>query len=198
MINLQETGVIILAAGSSSRLGQPKQLVSFKGKPLLQHMIDQLAAFDFGAKMIVLGAHDTLIKNTIVAEGFELLYHSAWQQGIGSSIRFGTRSILKTQPQLRNLLLLLSDQPLVNTALIRQLLERQTHHESGITACVYGSIIGVPAVFAAPFFADLQQLTGDTGARKIILSHGDQVQMVPFEGGAFDIDRPADLDRLYL
>lgn len=196
MINCSETGVIILAAGSSSRLGSPKQLVSFQGKTLIQKMIDLVEAFPFAEKKLVLGAHSAAISEQIHTKDVQPIWNENWAEGIGSSIRFGLASCLSTSPDLKNLLILLTDQPFVSQNLILQMLELQSQQLSGITACIYEEIIGVPAIFSATFFPDLLNLQGDTGARKIIQQHLNQVKTISFPKGKIDIDEPQDLEKL--
>lgn len=192
----QQIGVILLAAGASRRLGQPKQLVAFQGQPLLQRMIEVVAPFQFGSKFLLLGAYAAPIKRAILAPGWELVENPQWEEGIASSIRLGVEKTLARQPTTEHLLFLLSDQPFVTPSLIQTLVETQLTGDQPITACRYQRGSGVPVVLARNFFPELQALQGDQGARRILKQHPDAIRMITFEKGDFDVDTPEDYERL--
>ena len=167
--NASNTGVIILAAGASKRLGHPKQLVNFLGKPLLQHAIDLCELFGFGSKVLVLGANVGQIKKNISLKGFMLSTNPKWEIGMGESIRVGVNQSLSVQPGLEAILLMVSDQPFQNKLLINEITSRGSR--DSIVAAHYQNSIGVPALFGADFFTDLKTLTGDQGAKKVIAAN---------------------------
>lgn len=94
MIGNRKTGVIILAAGSSSRLGYPKQLVKFKGKPLLQHSIDVVGSLNFDTKILVLGAKAAEIEKQLDLKNFSVVYNDNWEEGMSTSIKLGFLKLL--------------------------------------------------------------------------------------------------------
>lgn len=190
------TGVVILAAGSSSRLGEPKQLVRFQDKPLLQNMIDQSVSLGFGSKIIILGANSETIKKALNPGTFTFVMNENWTEGIASSIRKGVEYSLGLNPGTEHLLFLLSDQPFVSTELLERLLETHRTEKSEITASFYNNDTGVPAVFSKPIFPLLMELGGDHGAKKIMRRFPDKVTPVHFEMGHFDIDTPRDYVKL--
>lgn len=189
-------GVVILAAGSSSRLGEPKQLVRFQDKPLLQNMIDQSVSLGFGSKIIVLGANSETIKKALNPGIFTFVLNENWNEGIASSIRKGVEYSLGLNPGTEHLLFLLSDQPFVSTALLERLLETHRTGNSEITASFYNNDVGVPAVFSKPIFPFLLELDGDQGAKIIMKRFPDKVTPVHFEMGHFDVDTPRDYIKL--
>ncbi|MEQ8471149.1 MAG: nucleotidyltransferase family protein [Marinoscillum sp.] len=196
MNSFNHIGVIILAAGGSSRLGRPKQLVKFEGKSLLQRIINEANQIQFGFRLVVLGWNQDSISSSLDLNGFEKLINENWQGGIGTSIKAGTTHALKMAPGLKHLLFLLSDQPLVTGTIIRLLCDSHLENRVGVTACRYGGNIGVPAIFPKGYFSSLTSLNGDQGAKKIILNNQKDTQFIEFPDGAFDIDTPEDLKKL--
>lgn len=195
MINNQKIGVMILAAGSSSRLGFPKQLVEFEGKNLLQKMIDLAEDFSLDLKVLVLGANADEIKRGIDSKNFKIVLNKEWPEGMSSSIRKG---IIYSEEfeKLDHLLILLSDQPFVNSEKIEQLIQLQLKNNKAVTFSEYEGNIGVPAIFSKEVFSDLKKLTGDQGAKKLIYKENFEYQTLSFEKGNFDVDTKEDVEFL--
>ena len=191
-------GLILLAAGASRRLGSPKQLLPFQNKPLLQHIMQQTRDLPWEAKILVLGAGAERMLSALEIGDFEPALNPDWETGMASSVRTGVERALARRPDLENLLFLVCDQPFVSADLIREM--RQLHARSGkkITACRYGEIVGVPAIFSQTLFPELLLLHGDRGAGLLIKRYPDERAEVSFELGAADIDTPADYDRLLI
>lgn len=189
-------GLILLAAGASRRLGRPKQLLPFQNKPLLQHIMQQTRDLAWDAQILVLGAGAERMLPALEIGDFEPALNPDWETGMASSVRTGVERALAQCPDLENLLFLVCDQPFVSADLIREM--RQQHAQSGkkITACRYGEIVGVPAIFSHALFPELLRLHGDRGAGLLIKRYADDRAEVSFELGATDIDTPADYDRL--
>jgi CTP:molybdopterin cytidylyltransferase MocA len=161
---------IVLAAGSSTRLGMPKQDIVFEGETLIAR-----------AERLARAVADDVIVVTP-----ELNPDAA--EGIASSIRVGVR---RAGPNAR-ILILLCDQPLITIEHLHNLLAI----DAPIVATGYAGIAGVPAVFAPEFVPDLLALRGDRGARAVIEAHRDVTRVVPFEEAAVDIDSADDLRKL--
>lgn len=193
---MKNTGIIILAAGESSRLGRPKQLLEFQDTSLLQRMIDLCAPLEFDTGVIVLGAHADEIQKAIDPGKFSFVMNANWQEGIAGSIRKGVEVSLEMNPELEHLLILLSDQPLVTTALLQNLLKTHSTDTKEITASKYNEDVGVPAVYSKSMFPLLMKLSGDRGAKKLMKRFPGKVATVPFEKGSFDVDTPEDYDAL--
>ncbi len=189
-------GVVILAAGSSSRLGEPKQLIKFKNKPLLQNIIDHSQVLPFGSKVLILGAYQEEIKKNINAGEFRVIINEEWKEGIASSIRKGVTKSLEYTPNLENILFLLSDQPFVTGELIQELVDTHKKNDKVITGCSYNDTIGVPAIFNKDMFQELCTLKGDRGARVLIKKYSDNVAVVSFDRGSVDVDEPNDYRKL--
>jgi molybdenum cofactor cytidylyltransferase len=193
---LSNAGVVILAAGSSSRLGQPKQLMKFKNRPLLQNIIDRSQVFPFGSKVLILGAHHEKIKKNINTGEFKVFINEEWKEGIASSIRKGVRCSLEITPDLEHILFVLSDQPFVTNELLLELMDTHIQQGKTITGCRYNNTIGVPAIFSKHLFQELSLLEGDSGAKVLIKKYADQVADISFDHGSVDVDKPEDYTKL--
>lgn len=188
---------IILAAGASSRLGQPKQLVSFNGETLLDRAIR--IATESGAEPVVavLGAHHAQISAAIGLVNATAIYNPFWALGLASSIHAGLQAVQRDVPHSRAALILPCDQLRLSADHLRALLAAfAAHPEPSIAASTYAGALGIPAVFPRAVFSELLALQGDKGARSLLLNPPCPVIEVPFAGGELDIDRPADLDLL--
>jgi molybdenum cofactor cytidylyltransferase len=126
----------------------------------------------------------------------QIVFNPEWQQGIASSIRCGLQTLLNRTPSPDQVIFMVCDQPFVTTGLLLELInERQNTHQP-IVASAYGDTLGIPALFDKTMFAQLLDLQGDTGARKIISQHTAQTARVAFPEGAFDIDTNAAYEAL--
>lgn len=189
-------GIIILAAGASTRLGTPKQLLPYGKKTLLSHTIEQALESQVGPVIVVLGAHSTLLSASIDDYEVNIIQNTAWDEGMASSIRCGIESLQLFEPTCAGAILLMCDQPFVNASLIKELVVTKKETHKPVVTCRYANTIGPPALFAASIFPELLELTGDTGARRIVQGHLGEVATVPFPKGSIDIDTPADYNEL--
>lgn len=196
MIQNAKIGVVILAAGSSSRLGYAKQLVEFKGKSLLQHTIDVSTSIDFDSKVLVLGARKDKIESEIDLKEFVVEMNENWQEGMSTSIKKGVLRSQELENELDHILILLSDQPFVSKEKIEELIQVQLDKNTQATYSEYSGDIGVPAIFSAEVFYDLKELKGDQGAKKLIHDQKLDYEIVKFEMGNFDVDTAEDVELL--
>ncbi|WP_271711546.1 nucleotidyltransferase family protein [Marinigracilibium pacificum] len=187
---------MILAAGSSSRLGYPKQLVQFQDKPLLQHVIDVAESLPFTVKTLVLGANSNEIRSIINPKSFKLVLNDDWRKGMATSIQSGLKKSLEIKPELEHIMILLSDQPFINTQKLNEIIETQLNSQNNSTFSEYNGQIGVPAIFSKELFNDLMSLEGDQGAKKLIIRDNIKYNTVRFEDGVFDIDTQEDVETL--
>jgi molybdenum cofactor cytidylyltransferase len=187
-------GVIILAAGSSSRLGRPKQNLVYNGRTLLQNAIKAAIASVCNPVIVVLGANDEVIRPTIRGLAITIIQHDDWPEGMASSIRAGISKLKEIEPNADSLVLMLCDQPFVDNLLLDQLAQKKS--EKGIAACIYNETIGPPVLFNAAYFDELLLLKGQEGAKKLLMKYKDDVVTIPFPLGAVDIDTVADFEKL--
>lgn len=186
-----KTGVLILAAGSSSRLGKPKQLLEFQEETLLSKTIKSAVKAISGPVLVVLGSQFDLIKSTLKIDGIRWIENQNWESGMASSLYEGL-TFLEENYDPDQVLVLLSDQPFVSPELIHQLMTEKENSTKGIAACSYADTIGVPAIIEKKYFSELLNLKGDQGAKKVIKHHLDDLVQIPFEMGKIDIDTQAD------
>jgi molybdenum cofactor cytidylyltransferase len=184
--------VIILAAGSSARLGRPKQLLELDGNTLLQKSI--IAALNVSKNVIVvLGANEQLIRPTISNLPIEITLNKNWAKGMSSSIRTGM-SVLENI-NCEAVLLMLCDQPFVDALLLERMISVFEKSELPIVAAEYEGKVGVPAIFDISFFQTLKILEGQKGAKVLIINNLEKVERVVFEKGKIDIDTEEDWAR---
>ena len=193
---MNNTGVIILAAGSSSRFGNTKQLLHFNGKTLLQHAIDE--ATEAGAEPIVIvtGANADEISKEIKKEKVELVFNKDWEQGMASGIIIGLKKAITLNNELERVIIAVCDQPFVSSSLFQQLLQKQNKSLKHIVGSAYADTIGTPALFTKKYFDALMGLTGDQGAKILLKKYSGDLATVDFPDGYIDIDTQEDYENL--
>jgi len=187
-------GIIILAAGSSSRLGKPKQNLVYKGQTLLQRTVDAAIATSCQPIIIVLGANPEVIRPTIENKSITIIENTEWQEGMASSIRAGIREVQHSASKVSAAILMLCDQPHLDTALLKSLIANANNSE--IVTCTYNNTFGAPVLFNANYFDELSLLKGQEGAKKLLLKYADKVASIPFPLGGIDIDTIEDYNKL--
>jgi molybdenum cofactor cytidylyltransferase len=190
------TGIVILAAGTSARMGRPKQLLPYKGKTLLQHALDEARSANASAVVVVFGAMADVLLSQTDTKRTTVVINNDWQEGMASSIRAGVSALLKEMPAAEAAILMLCDQPFVSANVLDELISTNRNTGKPIIASNYGDVLGPPALFHKSFFTELMLLEADAGARKIIQQHQERVATVFFPGGHIDIDRMEDYDQL--
>jgi molybdenum cofactor cytidylyltransferase len=182
--------IAILAAGASSRMGSPKQLIDWAGQPLLRHLTMQACGTD-AAVTVILGSAFECIHSSLAGLPVTVLENRDWAEGMSSSIRLAALS-----SGADALLLMACDQPYVTTATLQALIRAHEADKSApVIASEYAGTLGVPALFVRGLFDELGALSGQQGAKKVILRHLESVRRVPFPAGAFDLDTPQDVTR---
>jgi molybdenum cofactor cytidylyltransferase len=189
-------GIVLLAAGASTRLGNPKQLLLHQGKTLLEHGLQ--VALDSGEKPIVavLGANAEIMMKQIKNEAVHLVINKNWQEGIAASIRCGLEKLLEISPRVEAVIIMVCDQPFVTPKLLNDLASNYQESGKPIVASRYENSLGTPALFDKTIFTALLALKGDIGAKKFIREQVDLVSEVDFPLGHIDIDTGDDYDKL--
>jgi len=190
--------IIILAAGASSRMGSPKQLLAYGGNNLLQHAIHEALGTGFSPVMVVLGAKENEIVPVIKNDDILIVENAEWEEGLGSSVRAGISTLIKQTPEPDSVILMLCDQPFVTSTLLKQLVEIKAATNKNIVASMYRDTAGVPVLFDHSFFPELLLLRGQDGAKKLLLQYAEEVATILFPEGAVDIDTPEDYHTLVL
>jgi molybdenum cofactor cytidylyltransferase len=192
MINKQDYGVLILAAGSSSRMGKSKQLLPIGPETLLSHTVKVALALNLIHNIVVLGSEEKRHQAVLSDHNIQVASNPAWNRGMGSSLKVGLKSILSAIPELTGIVILVCDQPYLTTDHLRKLIEKHQHGENFIVASRYKGISGVPVVFAKKYFTALLQLSDEQGAKIVIEKNPNDVALVDFEHGEIDLDTPED------
>ena len=188
--------LLLLAAGASTRMGRPKQLLPYHGRTLLRYAAETAVASACAPIVLVTGALHKELLAEVAGMPIQAVHNAEWETGMASSIRTGLAALAETRPAA--VLVMLTDQPLVTPELLRELIARQQQTQALIVAAAYGDTLGVPAVFAQTLLPELLQLHGQQGAGRLIASLGAAVEGVPFPAGLVDVDTPADYARLQL
>lgn len=162
----------------------------------MKHAVQEATNSNASNVIVALGANAGLLGKEIIEKKVQVVENSEWVEGMASSVRSGLNALLKTNPSVDAVILMVCDQPYVSASLLNDLMNRQRETGKPIVACNYGEAIGPPALFHKNIFPELLQLKGDTGARKIIQQHMKDVAIVSFPKGSIDIDTPADYDAL--
>lgn len=191
-MNGRRVAGLVLAAGASTRLGQPKQMLRLDGELLVARAVR--LAREAGAEpvFVVLGAGYEPIFEAVCAmvPPPRVLLNQRWQEGMSTSLALGAAAAERDGAD--DLLVLTCDQIAVTPGHLRMLIEAS--HGEHVVASVYGGSKGVPALFPEFSFHSLQELTGDRGAREL-LQHVD-VLSVALVDGDLDIDTPEDLRKI--
>ncbi len=189
--------IIVLAAGASIRLGRPKQLLMYKNKTLLRHILDIAKKVNTQPVVAILGANIDLIAKEIADDkNIYTITNENWNEGIASSIRAGLKALQQIAPACDGAIFLVCDQPYITSSLLHDMIKLQQHSGKPIVACSYSDTIGTPVLFHKTLFHELLTLKGDAGAKKIIKKHTGSVATIPFPKGQIDIDTQTDYDAL--
>lgn len=190
---------LVLAAGSSRRMGASNKLLSdLHGEPLLRHTLRSVGAFGLGSVLVVTGHEAETVANIARSEGFEVCHNASYADGMGSSIAAGARALPATR---RAVLICLADMPFIKPETVEGLLAAMAATVDG-EACIavptYSGQRGHPVLFGRRFVPNLARLEGDRGARNVLRDHSARVVEVAVDDPAIciDIDTPSDLEAI--
>lgn len=188
-------GILILAAGGSTRLGKTKQLLQYRGQSFLRHTAKVALASGCQLIVVVLGAQAEHLRSEVSDLPITIVENPAWATGISSSIRVGLEALQDQSQMLEAAIITLCDQPFISAPLIEQLIEHYWVKGKRILASQYAGTVGVPALFDLTLFPDLMLLKGDVGAKALIQTLMPEVAAVSFPDGAIDIDIAQDYEQ---
>ncbi len=194
----EKIATIILAAGSSSRFKEPKQLLEYQGSTLIETAVSTAVKTHFGPVITVVGSDEKKVVNALKSykDKTAIVVNNAWEGGVSSSILAGLEKIQQMDSDIYGVLIMLSDQPLISVnhlvAMVR------SHFSSGkkIIASGYGGSFGVPAFFHKSLFHYFDKLEGDKGAKSIISKLKQDVHVIPNPNAELDIDTEEDYKKL--
>ncbi len=187
--------ILLLAAGSSSRLGQSKQLLSINGEPLLLKSVNAAISSSVKKIVVVLGANENEHRQLIGKLPVEIIFNPTWQNGMGNSLKMGLSCLLKQDLNLGGVITMVCDQPLITASHLNKLIERFKETSNSIVASFYSGSAGVPALFERSLFEKMLSINDDQGAKKIINQYSDLATTIDFPEGAIDIDTEEDVKR---
>ncbi len=183
---------LVLAAGGSSRLGQPKQLLRYEGQSFVRRTAQAALAAVCSPVFVVVGRDRNAVDNELRGLAVRLLPNEVWERGIGTSIRIGVHAATECDA----VIILACDQPFVDAAAICRLISAHAQTRKPIVASAYAGTLGVPTLFARAHFGTLLSLPDAQGARAIIAARPDDVACVELADAEFDIDSAADMAKL--
>ncbi len=185
-------GAVILAAGGSTRLGRPKQLLELDGEPLVRRAARAAAEAGYAPVVVVVGAAAAEVGAALAEGPFEVVENPGWRAGVASSIRRGLAAVLALRPDVSGVLLAVCDQPRVGAAHLAALAAVLDDGVHSIAASSYAGTLGVPALFERATFGELEALVGDQGAKPVVTREPGRVAAVPLPGGEWDVDTEVD------
>ncbi len=186
---------IVLAAGSSSRMGRPKALIALGGQRILERTLANLHRAHVDRIVVVLGHRAAEIRKAVPLGGAEVLNNPDYAEGMASSLRLGVRA---AAPRAKHLMVVLADQPFVSPATLEHLMHRAEQGDGSIFIPTYKGVWGNPVVFDADLAPEAERIQGDIGCRAMFPDHSGEIREVPVDdpGILVDIDTEAELGAL--
>jgi molybdenum cofactor cytidylyltransferase len=185
---------VILSGGASSRMGSPKALLAYQGRPFLEHLLEITVHPKIGVRRVVLGAHAEPIAKNISLAADEIVINADWESGQLSSIQSAIRSLPEGTD---GLLLCLIDHPLISGALVDELIERFYARPAKVVLPVHDGRRGHPVIFSSALYQELLHAPADKGARAVVWAHATEVEELPTteEGCVLNLNDPDTLHR---
>lgn len=184
--------IIILAAGSSSRMGRSKQLLEIEGEPMLCRCVKVALEINSAKVVVILGANEKPHRDLIGKLPVHIVSNYYWKTGMGSSIKTGLNYLLQSCNELEGVIIMVCDQPALTSAHLKILIQKFYEKKKAIIASAYDSSSGVPVLFGRSFFSNLLLLSDEQGAKKIVQQFPEQVENVAFPSGSVDLDTEED------
>ena len=192
---MRNLAAIVLAAGASTRLGQPKQLLELQGKPLVVRACEAVLGAGIKNIIVVVGAHADRVRAILAKQPVHIVENPVWAEGMGASIRAGIATVAGDTD---GALIALCDQPYFSAQAVEKLLAAwdATDTPDAIVAARYAGRAGVPAIFGRDYFAQLRALAGAEGAKRILSDNARNLRPVDLPELAVDVDTPEDWARI--
>ena len=192
---MKEIVAIVLAAGSSSRLGESKQLFLYKSKSLLRHSVEAALQSKCSSVIVVLGANFDAHAAELNDLDLDIVENETWQNGMGNTLKAGLNYLLNNKFEFDGILVMVCDQPMISRSHLDKLIKEFSKRNNPIVASQYSNSAGVPAIFNRTMLSQLLEIPDNKGAKNVIQSSSD-AELVDFPGGEIDIDTIDDLKNL--
>jgi molybdenum cofactor cytidylyltransferase len=183
-------GIVILAAGESRRMGQPKQLLKIDNQTLIRRTIDISLATDCRPVVLVVGANKAQIVPEIIDLPITVIDNPMWHEGMSSSVKIGMAGLWMMNRHIDAVLMLVCDQPHLSVEVLEKMIDTYLHQRPPIVACKYQDQVGVPVLLDRSMFDELLTITGDRGAKSLVMKYLDDTHIIDFEDGIIDLDTP--------
>jgi molybdenum cofactor cytidylyltransferase len=185
---------VILSGGASQRMGSPKALLPYQGRPFLEHLLDVTRHPKIGVRRVVLGKHAESISSAVKLSPGEIVINEDWEKGQLSSIQAAIRSL---PPATDGLILCLIDHPLISAALVDDLIGRFYSAKMKIVLPVFRGQRGHPVIFSSALYDELLAAPLDKGARAVVWAHGSDVSEFPTteQGCVLNLNDPETLQK---
>jgi molybdenum cofactor cytidylyltransferase len=193
-VSLNSAAVIVLAAGASTRMGVPKQLIGLNGRPLLRHAVDIALAAACGPVVVVIGYREQDMRAILTGLPLDIVINDRWAEGMGASIQMGLRAVASRK--VEGAILMLADQPLITPEFLRRLVIGNRVTGKRIVAARYAGTAGVPAFFSRDAFPLLSALPANQGCKSVIFANREHTLFEDCPEAAIDIDTPEDYCKL--
>ncbi|MFC1909414.1 NTP transferase domain-containing protein [Chloroflexota bacterium] len=177
--------VILLAAGESKRMGQPKLLLPLGKTTILEQTVDNYLNSEASEVIVVAGSGVEEITRLLSCRPVKVVVNPAYRQGMSTSIITGLNSI---DDSARAVMLALADQPLIDSRIIDHLIQEFNNHNKGISIPTHHGRRGHPVIFSIRYQEELLRLKGDMGGRQIIRTHSDDVLEVAIDSESITVD----------
>jgi molybdenum cofactor cytidylyltransferase len=186
-------GAVLLAAGGSRRLGRAKQLVVFRGEPLVHRAARIALEAGLAPVVVVLAPGAAAVREALAGLPVDVVENGAAAAGVGTSVSAGVARLGVVAPAISGAVLLVCDQPLLDPEHLRAMVAARDASGLPVIASEYGGVKGVPALFGAQILGELLTLEGDIGAREVIRRDPARVLGIPFPQGSLDVDEEEDV-----
>ncbi len=194
----KEIGIVLLAAGSSSRMGRNKMTIVYKGITLIDRAVQAALSSAVDHTVVVSGANRKQNESLISRSEVELVFNESWESGIGSSIKCGLKMMMMKNKKLDAVIISVCDQPSLSFEIFDKLVDTYAQTGKQIIASAYGGIRGAPVLYDKVFFEDLLNIPDEHGAKQHLVENASEKIMatIPFAGGEVDIDTVEDLKKI--
>lgn len=194
---MNKISILVLAAGGSKRMNGIKQLLPYKSSTLLENTLDAVQSSSCKSSYCVLGGNSEKILKNIKFGKTAVLLNPEWEEGLGKSISMGVQKILEIEKELDGIMIVLADQPLINSDYLNKLNQKFQQNSEKIICSGYEKNNGVPAIFPPKYFSKLLKLEGDQGAKNLLNNSQSEVISIEAQHLLLDIDTREDYERLF-